>query len=185
MDSSQDNPVITALRTRRSVRAYGAEPVSRQELETIVDCGRLAPSSKNRQRWEFVVATDRERLRCLAELTDHGKFIAAAAACIVVCGDRDHRSVYLDCAAATENMLIAIHALGLAGCWVQAFDKPYDREIRQLFDIPDRLVLVALVALGRPGKEGASPGKESGRSGKEGASPGKRPLSEVLHWERF
>jgi nitroreductase len=168
---SENNPVITALRTRRSVRSYRPQPVSREQLQTIVDCGRLAPSSNNRQSWEFVVVTDRDRLRGLAELTDHGKFIAEAAACIVVCGDRDHRSVYLDGAAATENMLIAIHAQGLGGCWVQAFGKPYEGAIRQLFRIPERLALVAMVPLGWP--------EEKARM------PGKRSLSEVLHWERF
>ncbi len=168
---SHDNPIIAALRSRRSVRKYKAAPVSREQLETIVDCGRLAPSSKNDQKWEFVVATDRDRLRRLAELTDHGKFIAEAAACIVVSGERTHRSLYLDGAAATENMLIAIHALGLAACWVQAYEKPYEGAIRELFGIPDSQALVAMIALGEPDEPTRMPKK--------------RPLKEVLHWERF
>ena len=168
---SHDNPIITALRSRRSVRKYKPTPVSREQLETIVDCGRLAPTSKNDQKWEFVVATDRDRLRRLAELTDHGKFIADAQACIVVCGHRQHRSLYLDGAAATENMLIAIHALGLAACWVQAFEKPYEGAIRQLFGIPDSMALVALVPLGEPDEQARMPRK--------------RLLKDVLHWERF
>jgi len=87
-----DHPVIQAIRTRRSVRKYRAESVSREALETIVDCGRLAPSANNVQAWEFVVVTEREKLGRLAVLATHGKFIADAAACIIVCGDPSNRS---------------------------------------------------------------------------------------------
>lgn len=166
------NQVIAAIRSRRSVRGYQPGPVSREQLESIVDCARLAPSALNKQCWEFVVVTRHETLvRLAALIPDNGPFVADAMAAIVVCGDPGHRSLYLDGAAATENMLLAIHSLGLASCWVQAMDKPYNPDIRRLLGIPERLALVSIVPVG---VAYAEPGPQP-----------KRPLSEVLHWEVF
>jgi nitroreductase len=169
---AQANPVIAAIRSRRSVRGYQPGPVSREALELIVDCGRLAPTALTEQRWEFVVVTANGILLRLAELIpDNGPFVADAMAAIVVCGDPGHRSLYLDGAAATENMLLAIHSLGLASCWVQAMDKPYNPAIRELLGIPDRMALVSIVPVGIAY---ADPPLQP-----------KRPLADVLHWERF
>jgi len=164
------NPVIEAIRTRRSVRRYLPGEVPREALETIVDCGRLAPSANNTQSWEFVVVTEKDRLGELADLATWGKFIRDAAACIVVCGDPKNRSVYIDGAAATENMLLAIHALGLVSCWVQGFEKEYNAPIKKALGIPDHLVLVSLVPVA---------------VGETVKAPRKRALQEILHWERF
>jgi nitroreductase len=168
---SHDNPTIATIRARRSVRQYRRQPVPREQLETIVDCGRLAPTSNNRQTWEFVVVTETDMLRRIAELATYGKFIADAAACIVVCGDPGNRSVYLDGAAATENMLLAIHSLGLASCWVQAFEKDYAAPIMSLLGIPEWLVLVSMVPVAHPAGTVRMPAK--------------RPLAEVLHWHHY
>lgn len=168
----EDHPFLQLIRTRRSVRRYRpGHQVRREQLEAIVDCGRLAPTANNAQSWEFVVVTEPERLRRLGQIATFGRFIADASACIVVCGDPRNRSVYLDGAAATENMLLAIHALGLCSCWVQGYEKDYNQAIKRLLEIPDQYVLVALVPVAVA--EGpASP-------------PPKRSLGEVLHWERF
>jgi nitroreductase len=164
--------VIEAVRTRRSVRRYRRAPVARELLELIVDCGRLAPSANNVQSWEFVVVTEEQRLQRLAELATYGRFIRDAGACIVVCGNPSNRSVYLDGAAAAQNMLLAIHALGLASCWVQGFEKDYNAPIKELLAIPEPLVLVALLPVAHSADRAV-------------AMPRKRELAEVLHWERF
>jgi len=75
---------IEVLKTRRSVRAYKREAVPRKTIEDIVDCGRLAATVINIQPWEFVVVTDPEALRSIANTTDFGGFIADAPACVVV-----------------------------------------------------------------------------------------------------
>ena len=75
---------IEALKTRRSVRAYTGEPVPKKIVEDIVDCGRLAATAINIQPWEFVVVMDSALRRRLAEISDHGKFIADAPVCVVV-----------------------------------------------------------------------------------------------------
>ena len=169
---SKKNPVVEAIRGRRSVRGYQPGPVTKDQLETIVDCGRLAPSSFNEQKWEFVVVTDHRRLVELAALVpENGPFIADAMACIVVVGDPGHVAMYLDAAAAAENMLLAIHSMGLASCWVQAYQKPYNDDIKRLLGVPPELILCAIIPVGVPYAE-VQP------------QP-KRSLEDVIHWEKY
>lgn len=160
---------IEALKTRRSVRAYLDQPVPRELLEEIVDCARLAPTALNLQPWEFVVVTEKQRLREIARATDYGRFIEQAAACIVVLC-RNTKYYLEDGSAATENILLAAHALGLGACWVAGDKKPYADQIRRLVGAPEGYRLVSLVPIGYPAEK---PVKQ------------KRPLREVLHWERF
>jgi nitroreductase len=158
---------LEALKTRRCVRAYTGAPVARAVLEDVVDCGRLAATAINIQPWEFVVVTDPGRLRRIAEATDYGRFIAEAAACIVVLA-RDTKYYLEDGSAATQNLLLAARAHGLGACWVAGDKKPYAAEVCRMVGAPAEFRLVSLVPLGHPAEE---PLKE------------KRALADVLHWE--
>ncbi len=161
---------LEALLGRRSVRAYDtARPVTRGQIETIVDCGRLAATARNVQPWEFVVVTDPSVRARLAALATNGPFISDAPVCIaVVCEDGPY---YLeDGCAATQNLLVAAQALGLASCWVAGDKKPYAGAVTELLGAPRGHRLVSLVAVGYALSV---------------PSPKKRPLPEVLHWERF
>jgi nitroreductase len=157
------------LKTRRSVRAYTRAPVPRKIIEDIVDCGRLAPTANNVQPWEFVVITDPELLRRIAVITEYGKFIADAPVCVVVLS-RDTKYYLEDGSAATENILLAARAHGLGSCWVAGDKKPYASEICRLVGAPRGYKLVSLIPIGYPAE---SPEKT------------KRPLSDVLHWEKY
>ena len=119
---------IEALKTRRSVRAYTDEPVSRSVIEDIVDCGRLAASATNIQPWEFVAVTDRQMLRSIAATAEYGSFIAQAALCVVVlCKDTKY---YLeDGSNASQNILVAARAHGLGSCWVAGDKKAYAEKV--------------------------------------------------------
>ncbi|MGA2076201.1 MAG: nitroreductase family protein [Terriglobia bacterium] len=160
---------IEVLKTRRSVRAYRSEPVPKKTLEDIIDCGRLAATAINIQPWVFVVATEPAMLRKIADITDYGKFIAQAGACVVVlCKDTKY---YLeDGSAATENILLAARAHGLGSCWVAGDKKPYAVDICRLVGAPSGCRLVSLIPVGYPAETPEQP---------------KRPLSEVLHWEKY
>jgi nitroreductase len=160
---------IEVLKTRRSVRAYTRAPVPRKIIEDIVDCGRLAPTANNVQPWEFVVITDPELLRRIAVITEYGKFIADAPVCVVVLS-RDTKYYLEDGSAATENILLAARAHGLGSCWVAGDKKPYASEICRLVGAPHGYRLISLVPIGYPAE---SPEKS------------KRPLSDVLHWEKY
>jgi nitroreductase len=161
---------IEALKGRRSIRSYEDKPIPKQMLEEIIDAARLAPTANNTQPWEFIVVTERDMRIRIADLTDYGKFIAQSGACVVVFS-RDVKRYLEDGSAATENILVAAHALGLGGCWVAGYKKDYAEPVRELLSVPAGYKLVALVALGYPA------GKVEPH--------GKRALSDVLHWEKF
>ncbi len=160
---------IEAIKTRRSVRKYLDKEVPKELLEIIVDCGRLSATARNEQPWEFIVITDKELKRKVAEQTDHGKFISEASACIaVVCKDSKY---YLeDGSAATQNILVSANALGLGSCWVAGDKKTYCNSILKLLNVPESFRLVSLIAIGYPAFI---------------PSPSKRKLEEVLHWNSF
>lgn len=160
---------IEALKTRRAVRAYTGEPIPREVIEELVDCGRLAATAINIQPWEFVAVTEPELLCRVAAATDHGRFIAHAAACIVVLS-KDTKYYLEDGSAATQNILVAARAYGLGSCWVAGDKKPYGEEICRIVGAPEGFRLVSLIPLGRPADQPA---------------PEKRPLAQVLHWQRF
>jgi nitroreductase len=160
---------ITALKTRRSIRAYTSQAVPREIIEDIIDSGRLAATARNEQPWEFVVVTDAERLRSIAKKTDYGGFIADAPVCIVVlCKDTKY---YLeDGSSATESILIATHAHGLGACWVAGDKKMYADDIRKEVGAPDGYKLVSMISIGYAAEQPQQP---------------KRALDEVIHWETF
>ncbi len=160
---------LEALKTRRSVRAYTNEPVAREIIADVIDCGRLAASANNAQPWEFVAVTDRDMLSRIAAATDYGKFIAGAAACIAVLS-RDTKYYLEDSSAATQNILVAARAHGLGTCWVAGDKKAHGPVVCRLLGAPPDYRLVSLVALGHPAED---PRKD------------KRPLADVLHWEKF
>jgi nitroreductase len=161
---------LTAIAVRRSVRKFIAKPVPQEILEKIVNAGRLAPTARNEQPWEFIVVTDRDMLKKIGEITDNGKFIIDAGACIaVICAATKY---YLeDGCAATENILIAATALGIQSCWVAGDKKLYCQSILALLGVPPQYNLVSLLALGY--------------ADGEAKTYIKRALDRVLHWEKF
>ena len=162
--------VFDAIRSRCSVREYLDTPIPKDLLEKIVDSGRLAPTARKEEPWEFIVVTGRQQLTALADLTDHGKFIKSAAAAIAVfC--RDTRYYLEDGCAATENMLIAAAGLGIGSCWVAGDKKPYCESVSKLLNVPSGYKLVSMIALGYPAKR-AAPAE-------------KRLLGDVLHWQKI
>ncbi len=160
---------LEALKTRRSVRKYADRAIERKILEDLVDCARLAATAINIQPWEFIVVTDRGRLGEIAARTDYGKFIANAAACVIVlCKETKY---YLeDGSAATQNLLVAARAHGLGACWVAGDKKSYAGQVLALVGAPTGSKLVSLVPIGYPAED---------------AHQEKRPLADVLHWEVY
>jgi nitroreductase len=144
--------------------------VSRDLIERIVDTGRLAATARNEQPWEFVVVTDKATRREIATMADHGPFIADAPVCIAVLA-KDTKYYVEDGSAATQNILVAAHALGLGACWVAGDKKSYADKVALRLGAPAGARLVAMVAMGWP----------DGNL----AQPPKRSLADTLHWEKY
>ena len=160
---------IELLKTRRSIRAYTPQAVPREVIEDIIDCGRLAPTARNEQPWEFVVVTDKAVRSRIAQAADYGRFIAEAPVCVAVLS-RQTKYYLEDGSAATLNILLAAHAHGLGACWVAGDKKPYAARVVQMVGAPEDYRLISLVSIGYPAEK---------------PETRKRPLREMLHWERF
>jgi nitroreductase len=160
---------IEVLKSRRSIRTYKQESVPRSVIEEIVDCARLAPTAMNDQPWDFIAVTKRELLEQIPPMLGHAEFVASAAFAVLVLA-RETSYAVEDCCAATENLLIAAVAHGLGSCWVAGTKQAYGRVVARAFGVPDGRQLIAIVSFGYPAED---------------PQVDKRPLSEVLHWEKF
>ena len=144
---------IQFILNRRSVRKYSGEPVEDRQLTLLLEAGMAAPSAKNRQPWHFVVVRDGKTLEKLSEAHPYGKMLAGAAAAIAVCGDMNVAPDYWiqDCSAATENILIAVAALGLGAVWLGCHPRPERVAlIRGVLGIPEHIGVLSLISIGHP-----------------------------------
>ena len=157
---------LDVIMARTSIRSFTGDPVSKEQLETILKAGMAAPSAMNVQPWRFVVVTDQAVKNQLAG--PRGGMIANAPLVIVVCGEAtfmrkpwgqpDAEPVeaenpfwYEDCAAATENLLVAAEAIGLGAVWTACYPMPdrMDPTIDAL-GLPDNVKPFAIVPVGYP-----------------------------------
>jgi nitroreductase len=152
---SAKNPVIEAIRTRRSVRRFTREPVSDDALNQILESAVWAPSGKNNQPWKFAVIRDPAIKEALAAFTHSGSIIRGAPVCIGVF--LDHSRVYdrtkdvQAIGACIQNMLLAIHSLELGGVWLGEILKNKEK-VGELLGMGSELELMAVVAFGHPAK---------------------------------
>ena len=160
MKHSIDAQKLTLLFGRRSVRVYSPGEVSDQTVKLLLEAAMAAPSAMSKDPWRFIVLRDPKTLKSLAEALPGGKMLATAALAILVCGDqdqafeRDLSFLLQDCSAATQNLLLAAHGLGLGACWVGVHpSKAAIERVKNLFSLPAQLVPVAMVSIGWPGEE--------------------------------
>jgi len=150
-----ENPIIEAIRTRRSIRQFTKEPVSDEEVDQILESGLWAPSGKNNQPWKFAVIRDLTLKEPLAAFTHSRTIIHGASVCIAVF--LDHSRVYdrtkdiQAVGACIQNMLLTIHSLGLGGIWLGEILKNKEK-VAELLGAGKDLELMAVVAIGRPAK---------------------------------
>ena len=144
--------VLENIAERKSVRTYLNKSVEEDKIDAMVKAGMAAPSGMDRRPWEFVVVTDREALDSMAAKLPYAKMLTNAPLAIVVCGDTTRSSYwYLDCSAATQNVLLAAEALGLGAVWTAAY--PYEDRIdvvRQNTGLPENIVPLCVIPIGYP-----------------------------------
>jgi len=145
------NDVLKAIHTRRSVREFTKDSVERGDFEKILNAGRFAPSGKNTQPWRFVVVESAGKKEELAKLAPQARMIATASVTLAVLCDRDAGYDELKdiqgIGAAIENILLAVHSLGLGACWM---GKTRDPEIERVVGARAREELMALIPIGHP-----------------------------------
>jgi nitroreductase len=147
---------IDIILARRSVRKYTTRDIVTEDLNKLLEAGMAAPSANNRQPWHFVLIRDKGKLAQLAEAHPYGKMLAEAAAAIAVCGDTNVAPDYWiqDCSAATENILIAVAALGLGAVWLGCHPRPERvAAIKNILEIPDHIGVLSLISIGHPAEK--------------------------------
>ena len=155
--------VLEAIRQRYSCRAYQDRPIEQKKLDSIFEAARLAPSAKNLQDWRFVVVTDKENKRKLAEAANNQRFLENAGAIIVACSNSDEvmrcgQAIGpIDVAIALEHMCLQATDLGLGTCWIGSF---YPEKVRPILGIPDDITIVELMALGYAADSRGEPKRE-------------------------
>jgi nitroreductase len=166
-----------AIRARRNVRSYRADPVPDGDLDRIAEAGWRAPSSSNRQHWTFVIVTDPEQLRALSTVWRGAGHIAHAAAAIAMVlpetdDDRTRLVDYYDLGQATYAMAVAAADLGIGTGHAGVGDRDKAREI---LGVPADQYVAYLLGVGYPADRPLQPI----------AKPDRRPVGEVIrhgHW---
>jgi nitroreductase len=154
---------LEAIMSRKSVREFEAKPVPEEAVKKMLAAAMQAPSARKGLPWHFVVVTDRKKLAALKEFHPHAAMAADAPLGILVCADTSNersRGYFVhDCAAATENLLLAAHALGLGGVWTGVHPSEGRMEgFRRLFGIPAHVAPISFAVIGYPkAKEAARP----------------------------
>ncbi|HEC44955.1 MAG TPA: nitroreductase family protein [Bacteroides sp.] len=156
------NPVIDAILKRRSIRAYSGKPVDKSTIKELLIAGMYAPSARNQQPWHFIIIDERQLLDRIRAIHPYASMLKAAEFAILVCGDEDlelskgYWSV--DCAASTQNILLAAHALGLGAVWLGVYPrKERQKEIREIFDFPSHIHPFSLISVGYPAESKSVP----------------------------
>jgi len=149
--------MIDWIKARRSIRKYTPEPLSDDQIRTLLEAAMAAPSANNSKPWEFVVVRDGALRQQLAQLHVWAGPAAEAPAVFVVCGrpsDSDHWVE--DCSAATQNLLLAAAALGLGGVWVAVYPRTQrEDQTRSILRLPDTWRPLCLVPIGHPAEQKA------------------------------
>ncbi len=171
--------VAAAIAGLRVVRAFADRPLQTADLEAILAAGRRASSSKNQQRWDFIVITEPDRLRALSAVGPFAGHLAGAAAAIALVTPDPRApgaalSVLWDLGLASQNMILVAWARGIGSCPATVYDHALAAELLML---PDGLACDYLLSFGYP----ADP-TDLSRPLRPG---GRRPLDEIVHRERW
>ena len=146
---------LDIILTRRSIRQYTNEQIPQEIIDQLLQAAMSAPSARNTQSWQFIVIKDLELLNKIPNFHPYSEMLKTAALAICVCGDyrleKDVNYLNQNCSAASENILLAAHALGLGAVWLGVF--PREKRVNgmiELLNLPDYVVPISLVSLGYP-----------------------------------
>ena len=146
---------MEAIYTRRSIRKYTKDPIPDDLIQELIKAAVAAPSAGDQQPWQFVIIDDAQIKKDILTFHPNAKMLVHSPVAILICIDLSLETFKnyapLDCAAATQNLLLAAHAHGLGACWLGIYPRE-DRitQMRVLIGIPSHIVPFSLIALGYP-----------------------------------
>lgn len=168
--------VEQAIQTKRAVREFRDQPLSREDVKAILNAGRRAQSAKNQQPWHFIAIQDPERLHRLSTFGHFAGHVAGAALAVaIITPHPDTRfSVMFDAGQAAAYMQLAAWSRGIASCPATIYEPD---KARELLGFPEDLHIRIALSFGYPEDKSAitAPPKEGGR----------RPFESVVHWGRW
>ncbi len=167
------------IRKRRSVRQYKNQPVEKEKITQILEAARCGPSASNTQPCHIIVVTDPGIHESLRKGYNRDWFVKAPVI-IVMCVNskitwhsKDGEEYWkVDAAIAMQNLVLTATELGLGTCWIAAFEKGGEKEIRKILNIPKEMRIVAMTPLGYFDEP------------KEPASE-RKPLENMVHYEKW
>ena len=171
------DPVWAAIDAKRAIRTFADRPLDPAHLKRILDAGRRSGSSKNRQRWAFIVVRDRSHLAELTAVGEWARHLAGAAAAVALVtpdpgGPDAHESIRFDLGQAAQNMMLAAWELGIGSCPATVYEQAVAQDVLKL---PADRFCGWILSFGYP----ADPGDLT-RPPKQG---GRKPLDEIVHRE--
>jgi nitroreductase len=149
---------INAILTRRTIRRYTEQEVSKETEDLLLRAAMCAPNSVGKRNWAFVTVRDKGQLKALSEaLSPHASNLKDAPLVFVVCGDleliekRMPEMWVQDCSAAAENLLLAAHSEGVGGCWYSCYPFDYKVEnVKRVLELPEHIIPMCVISVGYP-----------------------------------
>lgn len=156
--NSMENQAIDNIMTRVSVREFTGEKISAEQIDTLLRAAMAAPSAINKQPWAFIVVTDENLIAQLGEALPYSRCSNHPAVAIIPCGDLSKAiegemgAFWInDVSAATENLLLAAHAMGLGAVWTGLHpDMNRATMVQQMLGLPEHIIPLCVVPVGVP-----------------------------------
>ena len=172
------NPTLETIFNRTSIRSYSDQKVEKDQIMTLLKAGMSAPSAVNKQPWEFIVIDDKDLMGKIGDEFKNAGMVKKASCAIIVCGDMnltlggDVQEFWVqDCSAATENILLAAHSLGLGAVWCGVYpNKERAENLKNLLSLPEHIVPLNIIPIGVREKE---------------QEPKDKWKEEKIHWNKW
>lgn len=147
--------IFEAILKRRSIRKYTDKKIPDFLIQDLLKAAMYAPSAMNYQSWQFIVINERQKLEDILKIISHAEMLKSAQAAILICGDLnlDKNIDYLqqNCSAATQNLMLWAHGVGLGTCWIGVYPvKEIVIGLQKLFNLPENVIPISLVSIGYP-----------------------------------
>lgn len=169
--------VLNTIQSRVSVREFTGEKISDAQIEALLRAGMAAPSAINRQPWAFVVVTDEAQLALLGKKFPYSRCANHPACAIIPCGDLskaiegEGQDFWInDVSAATENILLAAHAMGLGAVWTGLHPSSRYIEAQALLGMPEHIIPLCIIPIGVPAEQPEVKDKYN---------------AEIVHWNKW